>query len=231
MRPLELSKASRRAFDRLADDLRRIFGDRLVALVAHSPATSLAFVTTIGAEDLDACAVLVMPWHREGLEPPLILTPDEFRRSLDTFPLEYAAIVDEHVIIAGHDPFAGASIRDEDVRRACEVQARGLLIHLRQGWLDAAGHADDLALLIAHSASPLRHLLTHVAHLEGARAETNADVVAFASGRLGLPGDLITSVLSLETAPDDARQLVRRLPEYLAAAERLWAFVDSWRSR
>ena len=231
MRPLELSKASRQAFDRLAEDLRRIFAERLVALVAHGPATSLAFVTTIGPDDLDACAMLVMQWHREGLEPPLVLTPDEFRRSLDTFPLEYAAILDEHVIIMGRDPFVGATIQDEDVRRACEVQARGLLIHLRQGWLDAAGHADDLAALLAHSASPLRHLLTHVAHLEGVRAESDDEVVAFASGRVGLPGDLVKAVLRLETAPEDARPLVRRLPECLAAAEQLWTFVDTWRSR
>ena len=231
MRPLELSRTSRRAFDRLADDLRRIFGDRLVALVAHGPATSLAFVTTLGADDLDACAVLVMPWHRDGLEPPLILTPDEFRRSLDTFPLEYAAILDEHTLIVGRTPFEGVTIRDEDIRRACEVQARGLLIHLRQGWLDAAGHADDLATLLAHSASPLRHLLTHVAQLEGARAQSNDDLVAFANGRLALPADLIKAVLALETAPEGARPLVRRLPEYLAAAEHLWTFVDTWRSR
>jgi hypothetical protein len=231
MRPLELSKASRRAFEALAADLRRIFGDRLVALVAHGPATSLAFVTTIGADDLDACAMLVMPWHREGLEPPLILTPDEFRRSLDAFPLEYAAILDEHAIIVGHDPFAGVTIHDEDIRRACEIQARGLLIHLRQGWLDAAGHADDLAALIGRSAAPLRHLLIHVAHLEDARVDSLDEIVAFANGRLGLPGDLVKSVLSLETAPDGARQLVRRLPEYLAAAEHLWTFVDAWRAR
>jgi hypothetical protein len=231
MRPLELSKAARRAFDRLAEDLRRIFGDRLVALVAHGAATSLAFVATIDAEDLDACATLVLAWHREGLEPPLIMTPDEFRRSLDTFPLEYAAILDEHAVIAGRDPFAGAVIRDEDLRRASEIQARGLLIHLRQGWLEAAGHADDLAALLGRSAVPLRHLLTHVAHLEGAPATTVDEIVAFARGRLGLPGDLVKAVLSLEAAPEGARQLVRRLPEYLTAAERLWAFVDSWRSQ
>ncbi len=231
MTPPELSKASRRAFDRLADDLRRIFGDRLVALVAHGHDTSLAFITVIHADDLDACAALVLAWHRDGLEPPLILTPDEFRRSLDTFPLEYAAIMDEHVIITGQNPFSGATIRDEDIRRACEVQARGLLIHLRQGWLDAAGHTDDLATLVAHSAPPLRHLLTYVAHLEGVQANTVNEIVSFANDRLGLPGDVIQAVLALETSPDSARQILRRLPEYLHAAEQLWTLIDSWRAR
>ena len=61
--------------------------------------------------------------------------------------------------------------------------------------------------------------------------DTLDEIVAFASGRLGLPADLIKAVLSLETVPDGARQLVRRLPEYLAAAEHLWTLVDAWRAR
>jgi len=231
MTPLELSKSSRRAFERLAADLTRIFGPRLVALVAFGEAASVAFASTLTAEDLDACAPLVETWRRERLAPPLMMTPDEFRRSLDTFPLEYAAMLESHLLIRGSDPFAGAAVKREDVRRACEVQARGLLIHLRQGWLDAAGHADHQAELVARAAEPLRRLLSHVARLEGARAETADDVTTFAVERLGLPGDCLKAVLALETAPESSRLVARRLPELLSTAERLWLFVDTWRAR
>lgn len=231
MASLELSKAQRRAFDRLAADLTRIFGARLVALVAFGPAASVAFASTLGAADLDACAAIVETWRRDGLAPPIVMTPDELRRSLDTFPLEYAAMLNAHVVIAGHDPFAGTAIKSEDIRRACEAQARGLLIHLRQGWLDAAGHAEHLEELVDASAAPLRRLLTHVAQLDGTRADGVESLTTFAVERLGLPGDLVKSVLSLEDHPEAARQVVRRLPEYLAAAEQLWTFVDAWRTR
>jgi hypothetical protein len=231
MTPLELSKSSRRAFDHLAADLTRIFGPRLVALVAFGPSASVAFASTLTADDLDACAALVESWHRERLAPPLVMTPDEFRRSLDTFPLEYAAILESHVVVAGRDPFAGATVERDDIRRACEVQARGLLIHLRQGWLEAAGHANHQAELVQHAAAPLRRLLAHVAGLEGAQAHTAADVTTFGVERLGLPGDLLKAVLALETAPESAHAVVKRLPELLATAERLWQFVDAWRAR
>ncbi|HUL73075.1 MAG TPA: hypothetical protein VLT86_08235 [Vicinamibacterales bacterium] len=230
MTPLELSGSSRRAFARLAADLTRIFGDRLVALVAYGPGSSVAFVRTLAADDLDACATLADAWRRDGLAAPLLMTPDEFRRSLDTFPLEYSAILDSHVVIAGHDPFAGVEIKREDLRRACEVQARGLLIHLRQGWLEAGGHAHRVEELVEHSAAPLRRLLTHVAALEGERAHDTAGLAAFAARRLALPADLVAAVLALETAPERRREVVRRLSEYLAAAERLWSFVDAWRT-
>jgi hypothetical protein len=46
------------------------------------------------------------------------MTPDEFRRSLDAFPLEYQAIIDRHVVLAGRSPFSEAEISPADLRRA-----------------------------------------------------------------------------------------------------------------
>jgi hypothetical protein len=46
-----------------------------------------------------------------------------------------------------------------------------------------------------------------------------------------MPGDLVREVLTLEADHRRSRALVPRLPEYLDAAERLWASLDRWRSR
>ena len=73
---------------------------------------------------------------------PLLLSRQEFARSLDVFPVEYGEIVANHVTIVGDDPFAGATIAEADLRRSCELQAKSHLIHLREGFLEAGG---DLA--------------------------------------------------------------------------------------
>ncbi len=112
MAHLTLPAAARRAFDRMAGDLQRVFTARFVALVASGPRASVAFSTSLGAADLDAIGPLVGAWHRDGLDTPLLLTPEEFRRSLDAFPLEYQTIADRHAVIAGHPPF------DDLVRRS-----------------------------------------------------------------------------------------------------------------
>lgn len=211
----------------MAADLKRVFGDRFVALVASGPTSSFAFATSLTADDLEAVGALTETWHHDGLDTPLLLTPEQFRRSLDAFPLEYQTVIEHHVVIAGHPPFAEAVVQTEHLRRACEVQAKSHLLHLRQGWVEAVGHDDALAHVIVRSAAPLRALLANVARLHGhSRGEDN---VAMSGARLaGLSPDLVSEVLAVESAPDRARQLVRRLPEYLAAAERLWAFVDGW---
>ena len=107
------------------------------------------------------------------------------------------------------------------------MQAKSHVIHLRQGWLGAAGHEHELADLIAESATPLRVLLTELMRLEVGGGD---DPAAWAEARAGLDGGLIRSVLALDEDPDGAVRLVPRLPEYLEAAERLWSYVDTWRA-
>jgi len=133
MSALALLPRAQKAFEQLAADLARVFGPRFVALVAYGPRTSAAFARDVTAADFEALAVLVPTWHKEGLATPLVLTPEEFARSLDAFPLEYQAILDHHVVIAGTNPFVGVQVSADDLRRACELQAKAHLIHLRQG--------------------------------------------------------------------------------------------------
>lgn len=216
--------------ERQAGDLLRVLGDRFAALIAYGPARTAAFASRITAGDLEALAPLVDRWHQEGLETPLLLTPEEFRRSLDAFPLEYEAIIDRHVLIAGTPPFGDARPADRDLRRACEVQAQAFVIHLRQGWLHAADHHDAQETLLVQSAGPLRTLLSNVARLHGATGD-DAALVAFGEERMGLPAELIRGVLALEQHPEGAAALLGApefMSAYLLTAETLWAFVDTW---
>jgi hypothetical protein len=222
---LELSSHARRAFTAMAGDLERVFGDRMVALVAYAPARGAVFTTSIEAADLDALAVLTETWHKSGLETPLLLTSDEFRRSLDVFPLEYQAIMSHHSVISGTPPFADAKVDNDALRQACEAQAKGHLIHLRAAWLDAAGHSHDLQKKLVASAMPLRALLSHVAMLDG---HADDDLAAYAGTRFSTDAETLRAVLALEHHPENAKALIPRLPQYLAACHHVWDFVDRW---
>jgi hypothetical protein len=231
VRAASIDPASRKALTRMADDLRRVFDTRFVALVSSEHQTTAAFVTSLGAGDLDAVGSLVETWGRERLETPLLMTVDEFRRSLDTFPAEYQSLLDHHVVIDGVPPFDGVRINPDDLRRACEAQARGHLIHLRQGWIDAHGADRRLEALLVRSAAPLRLVLSNLAQLQGEDHADDAALAAFASRAAGMSAELVRAVLALDAETPAPHRLVPRLPDYLADAERLWAFVDGWRPR
>ena len=224
-----IDSATRHAYGRMAADFSKVFGARFVALVASPQGAAAAFVAGIDAGDLDALGALSDTWRRENIAPPLVMTPEEFHRSLDTFPAEYSALIDHHVVIAGQAPFDGIQIRPDDLRRACEAQARGLLIHLRQGWIEASSHHGGLSTLLEQSAGPLRALLANLARLHGDDSHDDDALAGFAARVTGMPENLLQSVLALTDAPHRSAALTPRLPEYLHACETLWAFIDRWR--
>src|SRR4051794_24771349 len=108
--------------DSLAATLADIFGDRLkmVAGFGADPQTC-AFVSSITVDDLDRCAAAF------GRKPPapLLMLVDELSRALDAFPLELNEIITTRRLVAGTDLLAAVSVPTEDLRRACEAQARG----------------------------------------------------------------------------------------------------------
>jgi hypothetical protein len=201
-------------------DLREMFGDRLRSVVAYAisaraanaPQPTLVIVEALTPADLRMCASHVGDWHEAGLATPLILEASEFRRSLDAFPLEFGSIIADHTMVSGANPFEGLRVDARDLRRACEVQARSHLLHLRQGYIETQGRSDAVADLIARSSASLSALLNSVARLKDAE---------WTDGVLGE----IAGLNGKELSSDTARRL---FPEYLSAVEHLTNEIDRW---
>jgi hypothetical protein len=169
----------------VVEDLERIFGTRLNAIVMygwrrHGPVPTLALVAELTIEDLNACAGHVARWHRAGAATPLLLTRGEFERSLDAFPVEYGEILEHHDVLFGADPFAGLSIAPEDRRRACEVQVKSHLLHLREDYLESAGHRGEIDLLVRESAPGFGSLIRQLARLDGVAYDGTSHLVHYA---------------------------------------------------
>ena len=207
----------------VAADLQRLFGARLHSLVAYGDpagadgAHTLALVERLTFQDLAACAPRVADWHRAGAAAPLLLTREEFSRTLDVFPLEYGDIIARHEVVYGEDVLATLRVNETDLRRACELQAKSHLIHLREGYLESAGNPRAISGMIAASAPSLAALLANLRRLD-------PDVVQ----RSGLDEGLVREIAAAgDTTIADPSPLFGR---YLAAVERLWQEVDRWRA-
>ena len=208
----------------LERDLKTIFGPRLQSLVAYSPVgpagarhtSTLALVADLTADDLRACADIVGRWHEAGLATPLLLEGQEFERSLDAFPLEFGAILADHVVVCGDNPFAGLDVDADDLRRACEVQARSHLLHLREGFVETQGRSDALTDLIVRSSAPLAHLLQSVQRLEPAYT----------------PPAALTRIAALgHGTPLSATEARSLFADYLNAVRTLTHTIDQWSAR
>ena len=233
-----LSSDERAALEGLAADLRRVFGGRLLSVVAYGlnrPVPpprlvhSLALLERLSFTDLAACAPLAPSWRRHSLAVPLLLEREEFFRTLDVFPLEYGDIIANHVSIAGVDPFGTTRVSPNDVRRACELAAKSHLIHLREGFLESGGSPNAVSSLIAASADAFHALLDNIARLADDEGD---DVAETAERQIGISASVVREVLSAGAGTRSAiAEPTALLAQYVGAAERVWEYVDTWRVR
>jgi hypothetical protein len=194
------------------------------------PVHTLAVVHQLGFSDLEMLAQRCGAWRRAGLATPVLIDKAELARSLDAFPIELGSVIARYEVVAGTDPFASSRINPADLRRACEVQVRSHLLHLREGYLETDGVPASIARLVARSAAPLLTLLTDLALLDGERGLPYTALAAWASRLTGERDSIFADVLAL-AAPGTTGQadMARLFPRYLAAVERLAGYVDSWR--
>jgi hypothetical protein len=237
----QFSSGQQRAVDALARDLDQIFGERLQSLVVYPGHQSdgsvhaMALIDKLAFRDLVACLPYTESWHHRGAAVPLMLTSEELRRTIDVFPLEYASILADYLVVRGADPLRGLEIPVEDIRRACEVQAKSHLIHLREAFLESHAETTRVARLIAASAAPLRALLTNIARLPAVASAkaglhpSDEALAHFAEERMHVSGAVIREVLTTSadghSAVTDPTHLLAR---YIDAAQGIWSYVDQW---
>jgi hypothetical protein len=193
------------SIESLAAQLKDIFGDRLKMVAAFGDkASTCAVVQSVTLADLDRCAGHASAWNKAGLDAPLLIVEGDLRRALDAFPLELSEIISTRRIVAGSDLFDEVVVPKQDLRRACEVQARGHVMHLREAYIEAAADTRKITALVAAAAPPFRALVKNAARLDGIA-----------------PKALVTQ-LSLDNFENG-------FPEALRAAERVVDYVDTWK--
>jgi hypothetical protein len=230
----------RHAAQRVASELSAIFGTRLRSVVAYgahldgqtdAPLNCLALVDNISIADLDGCAARSGGWHRARIATPLILPVDEFRQSLDAFPLEYGEILRAHQTVFGQTILDNVTIAPADLRRACETQVKSHLLHLRESYMESGGHPGAIADLVKASVPAFGALLRNVARLSGVNSSSRMETTLEGARIAGLSEPVVADVLSLERpASIPQTDPARLFPVYLASVEQLARTVDTWRA-
>jgi hypothetical protein len=107
-----------------------------------------------------------------GHRCPAVLHRSELRRALDAFPLELSEIFATRRVVAGPDLFAEILVPKQELRRACEVQARGHVMHLREGYIETGGDRKAVAKTGCAAISAFPRAGQELARLDGIRRET-----------------------------------------------------------
>src|SRR5918994_1453628 len=176
--------------DELVRQLRAAYGERLSSVVLYGSAAGgdhipnrsdynvLVLLAPLDGKGFDvstaaAASAVARAWREAGNPPPLTLTLEEWRRSADIFPMEYADILERHRVLFGTPPFDGISVDREHLRLQVEHEAMGKLLKLRQGILASGGDTKAQVELLAASLSTMMVIFRAVERLHGAVPPTD----------------------------------------------------------
>jgi predicted nucleotidyltransferase len=188
--------------DELVTQLRAAYRERLASVVLYGSAAGgdhipnrsdynvLVLLESIDSAQLDsasavAATAVARAWREAGNPPPMTMSVEEWRRSADIFPMEYADILERNRVLHGAPPFEGISVAPSDLRLQLEQQVMGKLLQLRQGALLAGTDGKRQTELIAASLSTMRVLFRAVLRLHGERPPGDNIATATRVGALG----------------------------------------------
>ena len=146
-----------------------LFGEEAVEPVSAGdrPPKMLAIMMDTGAGQLKKYASVHAKWSGRGIAAPLMMTEGMLKSSTDVFPIEFLEMKESNALLHGDDVLARLVIGTENLRRQCEEQVKGKLIHLQQGYMEAGGDRKALTQLIASSIEPFTEVMRNVVRLLG----------------------------------------------------------------
>jgi hypothetical protein len=228
--------------DDLVTQLRSAYGSRLSAVVLYGSAAAgehtkrsdynvLLLLTSIDAAHLATASAVARAWSDAGNPPPMTMTVDEWRRSADVFPMEYADILERHRVLHGTAPFDSLVVSMDHLRLQLEQQVMGKLLQLRQATLLAGTDSKRQGELLAASLSTMMVLFRAVVRLVGERpGEDNATLAQRVGALAGFDASPFVRAVhhvrgSQALASHDTSAT---LAGYLEGIERLRDYLDSF---
>lgn len=150
-------------FKDLIDQLVATEGENLLAVVAYGSALTapehsvrsdfqwLVLTRRLNADDLRRIRPVIRGLVSQGYPMPAFFTAEEFRNSLDVFPIEFRQMKRAYEVVYGVDPLADADASPANLRLQIEYELRGKLLRLRSLYLPASESNANLLQLMTES--------------------------------------------------------------------------------
>lgn len=237
----EIPESVRQTLQPYLAQVQKLFGETLEAVILYGSAAGedylpgrsninlLLLLTRQDTELLKQYAALHKRWQKEQIVVPLFLIQAELQSSLSLFPMEYLEIQEQHILLAGRDPFPELRIDLKNLRPQCEQELRGNLLRLRQRFVEGGASTEAITILLPLSLTALLPCLRGLLRAAGLPAERSADAVLKAAQQgLGVDVAALQDVLNLKRGiispgPAEAPRLFDR---YVTALQLLIERID-----
>lgn len=225
----------------LADQLAKIYGDRLVSVVlygsaangdfhkGHSDFNIIIVLKAVSSAEVSKSSPVVKKWIKQGNPAPLFFTKEIIDSSIDVFPIEFFDIKERHKVILGADLFSNIKINPKNLRHQCEHELRSKLLALIQKFNLIADSPKAVIKLIIDSSSSFFSIFGGVLRLAGtrpasAKRELSGQIAKFAGFEPALLNEIIrVREGALVWNRNEAQQ---KFEQYLTSIETVVNYVE-----
>lgn len=159
--------------------IRDLLGDDLKGIILYGSAVRGEFDTR--RSDLNLLVVLnqvdyrhlallapyIRKWRRQRIATPLVLSPHYISTALDAYPLEFIDMQLDRRVLFGEDVLENVNPPKQAIRRQCEQEARGKLLHLREILLETNLKPRWLRQAMTLSVPSFIRIGRHILRLQG----------------------------------------------------------------
>lgn len=117
-------------------------------IVGRSNINLLVVVQCLSVEFMQGIGQLHRKWGKHQIVAPLVMTKDDLGRSSCLFPLEFLQMTQNHVVLAGQDPFAEFSLDTVRLSWQCEQELMANLLRLRQRFIEGEARIEAIQALL-----------------------------------------------------------------------------------
>ncbi len=230
---------------RLSDFLqtiRNLLGADLKSVILYGSAargefdtrrSDLNFLIVLDRVDFHHLALLAphtRKWRRKRIATPLVLSPQYIATALDAYPHHILEMQSARRVLFGEDVLADINPPLQAVRRQCEQEARGKLLHLREILLETALKPRHLKQAMILSVPSFIRIGRHILRLQGQAPKVHAnEVIAELRNSTQLTLQGLEAAWNLKTGvrKPSRREIASLFETYLNDTAAITNFVDT----
>ncbi|MBF0478453.1 MAG: hypothetical protein HQL26_03120 [Candidatus Omnitrophica bacterium] len=195
----------------------------------RSDINSVIITLDTGFTNLNPVLKLIVSGVKQKISAPLLLTKAYIQSSLDSFPIEFLDIKENHVSIYGEDFFTPLDITDQNLRLFCEHQIKGKLIRIRQSYMENGLNARAVEMLLKESLNALIPVFKNIWRLKsGMIVVDKAKILAEISKEFNLDAEVFLAIYNYRTQNQKMSLQVAQnfMEKYFRQIEKLAEAVD-----
>ncbi len=181
-------------------------------------------------QEIDFLISLGREYKEQKIAPPLVMTIEYIKSSLDVFPIEFFTFREIHHTLYGEDLFRGLNINDHHLRLQCEREIKAKLLWLGQVYIESLGDEQLLSDRLAASITGYLPLFLSILHLAGRRITLdNEQLFLGIQEELGLDTEIFLTLSQMKTGKrryTEKDDMCSCFNLYYQATEHIARYVD-----